>query len=256
MTSEEITIELSLRFNGKWNDIYSELKNKTETIKEEDILNHKDLMSNAISLLSYTYYPASLREIDKPPFCIFYKGDINLLKSKKILSVIGSRNNTNYGASACKRLLSNLNKDIVIISGLAKGIDSLAHENAIKYGLKTIAVLGSGIDRIYPKENIELANKIVENGGLIISEYPNFVEPEKNNFIERNRIISGLSNTILLVESYGRSGALNTCISGLNVGKQIACVPYLIGNDSNCNKLIKDGAYLIESASDLNELLK
>lgn len=253
MEARKIIIYLSLLFNGDWDLIYKELKEKT--IKFNDELKEKieEINVDAITILD-SEYPSSLKKIDKPPFVLFYKGNKELINSKSILAVIGSRNSTNYGENSIKDLFLDISKDIVIVSGLAKGIDKTAHKEALKNNLKTIAVLGCSLNYLYPKENQDVFDDILNNDGLIISEYYDKNKIDKNNFLFRNRVIAGLANSILLIESYGRSGALSTCNYGLTFGKNIACVPNQINKNSNCNKLIKDGAYLIETSQDINNL--
>lgn len=203
-------------------------------------------------------FPLLLCDLEKPPFLLFYEGDISLLDIKnryKYLAVVGSRNSTWYGNNFIENSFKTLNKDVVIVSGLARGIDSKSHEEALRNNLKTIAVLGTTLDNIYPKENYDLSRRIIENGGLILSEYPSNTEFNKDNFLRRNRIIASLSDSLFLVESYGRSGAMSTAQFALNLGKNIGCLPNLAGKESNCNLLIKDGAYLIEDSNDLYNLL-
>lgn len=251
MNINEILIGLSIIHNGDWNLIYEDIKKHNNPLKNINI-EEKIKKSNAITIMDVNLYPDRLRNSSKPPFVLFYKGNINLLNEEHILAVVGSRNNSRYGEESCFNLLKNIKKDSVIISGLARGIDTISHKASLKYGYKTIAVLGSGIDCIYPDENVELVNQIIKEGGLIISEYPFDVSPNKEQFLARNRIIASLSKGLLLVESFTRSGALNTALVALNEGKNIGCVPSLIGKNSNCNKLIKDGANLIETSEDLD----
>lgn len=228
-------------------------KNYPQDYKQEEF---KDLNLNYI-LITDDDYPRCLLNIENPPPVLFYKGNTKLLYYAgvfKYLGVVGCRNPTYYGIQMCEKIVSELSKNTVIISGLAKGIDARAHISALKAKLPTIAVLGTPIDFIYPNENSDLADNIITQGGLIISEVFIGSEPDKDNFLLRNRIIAALSDAILLVESYGRSGALSTCNMALNYGKEIACVPCLALKNSNCNKLIKDGAYLVESSEDLSFL--
>lgn len=254
MNVSEALVAISYRNEGDWMKIYSNVRgNKNPSVEynlDENLLKR----INAITILDESKYSSRLKQLEQPPFVLYYKGDISLITRDHILAVVGSRENTDYGKKACETLLKKLKKDTVIISGLAKGIDTYAHYAALKNGYKTIAVLGSGIDNIYPQNNRDLVDKIVDNGGLILSEYPHLVEPEKNNFIARNRIIAGLCSGLLLVESYGRSGALNTTLSALNLGKAIGCVPNEFGKSSNCNRLIKDGALLVENSNDVDSL--
>ena len=254
MTAREVLINLSLYKNGDWGDMYQMIlkhERAPDVVEEGELSKFK-----AITLIDNNY-PVCLRYVGCPPFTLFYKGDITLLSKldKYGLGIVGSREYSAYAKATLSEIFSKLSKDLVIISGMAKGIDRLAHEFAHKNGNKTVAILGSGIDYIYPKQNEDIYNKIIENGGLIISEYPLNTPPSKNTFLVRNRIIAGLSKTILLVESKGpRSGAFYTARYALSVGKNVACVPYRVNESSNCNVLIKDGAYLVENSDDVNSL--
>ena len=138
----------------------------------------------------------------------------------------------------------------VIVSGLAKGIDSIAHKGAIEGGGKTVAILGSGIDYCYPSENKELYDEI-KSSHLLISEYPNKSMPTPEQFPWRNRIIAGLSNTIVVAEAGIHSGTYITVADGLMNGRNICCVPHMANLNSGCNKLIKEGAALVENAKDV-----
>ncbi len=207
------------------------------------------------------YYPIQLKNIYDPPLKLYVLGDKKILKQNGI-AIVGTRKATAYGKMVSMKISKELTiNGVNIISGLAIGIDTYAHLGNISAQTneknigKTIAVLGSGIDEIYPKENIELARKIIKTGGCIISEYPKGTKPEKNNFPKRNRIISGLSKGILVVEAGIKSGALITADFGLEQGKEIFAVPGDINKTESrgSNELIKDGAKLVFSAKEILE---
>ena len=199
-------------------------------------------------------YPKQLREIYNPPKRIYAIGNIEIL-NKVGIAIVGSRKATEYGEKVAFRLSKDLSeRDIVIISGLAKGIDSHAHIGSLNVqNGKTIAVLGSGIKVIYPKENIELARQIVRKGGCIISEYPPDETPNKSNFPERNRIISGLSKGVVIVEASEKSGALITADFALEQGREVFAVPGNIYSTTSVgtNKLIQQGAKLVMAVEDI-----
>lgn len=199
-------------------------------------------------------YPKQLREIYNPPKRIYAIGNIEIL-NKVGIAIVGSRKATEYGKKVAFRLSKDLSeRDIVIISGLAKGIDSHAHIGSLNVqNGKTIAVLGSGIKVIYPKENIELARQIVRKGGCIISEYPPDDTPNKSNFPERNRIISGLSKGVVIVEASEKSGALITADFALEQGREVFAVPGNIYSKTSVgtNKLIQQGAKLVMAVEDI-----
>ena len=202
-------------------------------------------------------YPERLRNIYDPPKKLYVLGNFKILKEKAI-AIVGSRKATEYGKKVAFQISQELTKEnINIVSGLAIGIDTYAHLGAISIQnqASTIAVLGSGIDEMYPKENTELARKIIQTGGCIVSEYPLGTKPNKINFPQRNRIISGLSEGVVVVEASEKSGSLITAEFGIEQGKEIFAVPGNIDNPLNrgTNKLIQDGAKMVLSSKDILE---
>lgn len=248
----DILIYLSIVYGGDWTSIYTavtarkHLEVDTETI--EYTIN--SLKCKAITILDEGY-PKILKQIYQAPFVLFYYGDISLLNSSCV-AVVGSRNCTKYGREATDKIVKDLSPYVTIVSGMAKGIDAHAHECALKNKGKTIAVLGSGIDNCYPLENEELYENIKEKG-LIISEFPNMTPPDSFNFPTRNRIISGLSLGVVVVESKSRSGTSITVNFALAQNREVMCVPHQITSESNCNLLIKEGAVLVENGLDVLE---
>lgn len=199
-------------------------------------------------------YPKMLKHIYDAPVVLYYKGNRELLNNENIIAMIGSRQCTDYGKEVSVKLAYELaKKGICIVSGMAKGIDSYSHIGCIKAGGKTIAVLGSGVDYIYPKENVRLYNAILQTGGLIVSEYIIGTKPNKLNFPARNRIISGLSKGVVVVEAKEKSGTLNTVDFALEQGKDVFVVPGNITslNSEGTNELIKQGARCITSIEDI-----
>ena len=199
-------------------------------------------------------FPQELLSIKDPPKELYIIGNKKLL-NKKSIAIVGTRNCTKYGAECEKKIAKNISKkEICIISGMALGIDTFAHSEAIKQNGNTIAVLGGGFDYIYPEENIELFNKIIENNGLVISEYPPKTKAILSKFPYRNRIISGLSMGVLVVEAtLGRSGSLVTARYAKEQNKKIFSVPGNINlkTSKGTNWLIKDGAKLVTCAEDI-----
>lgn len=198
-------------------------------------------------------YPNKLRNIYDPPTTLYIKGNKEILNSNSI-AIIGCRECSNYGKEVARKVAYKLGKEnISIISGLAKGIDSQAHLGCLNAKGKTIAVLGSGLDRIYPKENLKLYNEIIANGGAIVSEYIIGTTPDKMNFPARNRIISGLSDGLVVVEAKQKSGTLITVDFALEQGKNIFVVPGNItsANSIGTNELIKQGAKCITTVEDI-----
>ena len=198
-------------------------------------------------------YPEKLRNIENPPSRLYVEGKPEILNEIGI-AVIGSRTNTQYGENMCKRFVKDLVKyNINIISGLAYGIDSIAHKTCLKNSGKTIAVLPSGLKNIYPKEHVELVHAIIENGGAVVSEYEENVEAEYKNFLERNRIIAGLGIGTLVVEGGARSGTSVTARFTEEQGKKVFCIPSSLENvkGKGTNELIQKGSKLVTNVDDI-----
>ena len=199
-------------------------------------------------------YPARLLEIKNPPKQLYYKGNMDILR-KPCVAVVGSRTTTAYGrntATAISRKLAQAGA--TVISGMALGIDTCAHNGALSVGGSTAAVFGCGIDVCYPPENSGLKNEI-EREGLVLSEYPPGTPAERYNFPNRNRIISGLSQIVVVVQARNRSGALITAELAAEQGREVLAVPGNIDSQYNLgnNKLIKEGATAVISADDVLE---
>lgn len=224
----------------------------------EDLDKYIEYMEkNAIKIVNIcdNEYPNKLKNIYDPPVTLYVKGNIDALNSTSI-SIVGCRECSEYGKQVSMKFAYDLAKEnISIISGMARGIDSYAHIGCINAKGKTIAVLGSGLDRIYPKENTKLYNQILSSGGAIVSEYVIGTKAVKMNFPARNRIISGLSNGILVVEAREKSGTLITVDFALEQGKDIFVIPGNITslNSFGTNDLIKQGARCVTCARDIIE---
>lgn len=252
MNQREIIIKIAIHHEGDWEKIYQTLQNKDyEEILCQDL---PKMDYKAVTILDEDY-PDYLRETFRPPFVLFYYGDISLLKDpKKNLAVIGSRAITEYGFNVTKEIVEELAKEVNVVSGLARGIDYIAHSSAINSGGKTIAILGSGIDYCYPPENIDLYNEIKKNH-LLISEYPGMTSPTPDKFPIRNRLIATIADTVLITEAYRRSGTSITASFALQFNKNICCVPYPYYRNSFCNHLIGEGAFLVQNANDVLEIM-
>jgi DNA processing protein len=199
-------------------------------------------------------YPDKLLEISTPPTILYVKGDINGLDNA--LSIVGTRKYTPYGARIAKKLSRELSESgIPIISGLALGIDSIAHKGCLDGKSKTIAVLGGGISSqaLYPKTNQSLANAIIANGGALISEFPPKSSPRRENFVLRNRIVSGISRGILVIEAPIKSGTMTTVKYALEQNRDVFAVPGNIDvkNSEGTNQLIKQGAFIVTQVEDI-----
>jgi DNA processing protein len=197
-------------------------------------------------------YPPRLKKIYDAPVILFYIGDISVLKSDAV-AVVGTRNPSQYGKMVTEKFCRDLvNYNITIVSGLARGVDTVAHRTVVKNGGKTVAVLGCGLDQVYPPENLNLAKQITENGALI-SEYRIGTIPDPGNFPRRNRIISGLSLGILVSEAGKKSGALITAYQALDQNREVFAIPGPIssGKSHGTNLLIKQGAKLVQETEDV-----
>lgn len=196
-------------------------------------------------------YPNRLREIQDPPVAITVRGNIDILK-KDIIGIVGSRNGSTNACRFTHLVAEELgDSGIIVVSGMARGIDTQAHKGSLDHG--TIAVIAGGVDNIYPRENEQLYYDIIKKGGAIISEMPLGSVPKASNFPQRNRIISGLTWGLVVVEASLRSGTLITAKFALEQGKEVFALPGSPFDERSkgCNKLIKDGATLIESPKDI-----
>ncbi|MCJ8312367.1 MAG: DNA-protecting protein DprA [Saccharospirillaceae bacterium] len=197
-------------------------------------------------------YPKLLKQIDDPPMLLWVKGDISILNNTQI-AVVGSRACTASGIQITQQICNQLAlEDILLISGGALGIDTVAHQQALKNQKKTIAVLGTGVDGFYPKQNRALFKNITQNGALI-SEFALNTAPSRFNFPKRNRIISALSTAVLVIEAHKKSGSLITARLALEQNKEVMAVPGspLSAAAQGCNELIAQGAHLIQNAQDV-----
>ena len=226
-------------------------KENRENVKREiDFIQKENIK---ILTIEDKAYPQILKTIYDYPVSIYIKGNEKILNMPAI-GIVGCRESTSYGKKVAQYFAYHLSKrNISIISGLAKGIDSQSHIGAIKAKGITIGVIGNGLDMVYPKENQYLYDKIIEENGAIISEYPIGTKPEKMNFPARNRIISGMSKGILVIEAKKKSGTLITVDFALEQGRNVYVVPGNIDemNSVGTNDLIKQGAQIVTSHRDI-----
>lgn len=203
-------------------------------------------------------YPRMLKQISDPPAVLYYKGDLFGCNLERTVAVVGSRKSTYHAKEAVNKIISELvGTDICIVSGLAAGIDTSAHNSAIENNLKTIGVIASGFDYIYPTSNKPLYEKIENGKGAVVTEYYPTFQPLKFRFPQRNRIVSGLSYGTLVAEASLKSGALITANLCLEQGRELMCIPGLISNPNTegIYKLLKNGAALVTKAEDILEAL-
>lgn len=203
-------------------------------------------------------YPKLLKEISNPPFVLYYKGDLSICNFEKTVAVVGSRKASTNGKQSLKKIIDGLNNtDICIVSGLALGIDTCAHKLAIENNLKTIGVIASGFDYIYPTQNKELYKQIENGHGVIFTEYYPTFKPLSFRFPQRNRIVTGLSYGTIVVEAAMKSGALISANLTLEQGRELMCIPGSITNPNTegIYKLLKCGATMITESDDVLEAL-
>lgn len=238
--------------------VISECRNPAVFLENYKQLNVKHLKEEFEKFPSFSIlddvYPWELSEIYNPPALIFYKGNLNLLELPK-LAVVGSRECSKTGLQSIQKIIKELNNETVIVSGLARGIDTCAHMSALQNGGKTIGVIGTGLDVFYPKANKKLQEYIGERH-LVLTEYGPGEQPLKYHFPERNRIIAGLSRAVLVSEAKMRSGSLITCERAMEEGRDVFAIPgsILDGRSDGCHHLIQEGAKLVISGHDvLNE---
>lgn len=202
-----------------------------------------------------TRYPYLLKHIDNPPTGLFMLGNLDLCNLERTIAVVGSRKASENSKNTLRKILEGFSgTDICIVSGLAEGIDTVAHKTAVDNNIKTIGVIGGGFDRLYPKSNIQLFNKIVnENGGVVFSEYWPDVDAISWHFPVRNRIVSGLSKGVLVAEAALKSGAMITGKLALEQGRELMCMPGLISNPNTQGiyKLLKQGASMVTDSQDI-----
>lgn len=270
--SSKIKLELMKKFSNTeeiWNYAFNDssklllgydenkikfcLKKAWDKIELQSLL--RKTLDKGIKMVAFNdrSYPKELRNYDYSPSMLFYKGNINKLNENYNVAIIGSRNCSIYGKNSANLISKELSiNNINIISGMARGIDSYAHKSCLENEGYTCAVLGSGIDVVYPKENKKLYDMILERG-CIISEFLPGTKPYHYNFPTRNRIISGVSNAVIVVEASEKSGSLITANLAIESGKEVIAVPGSIFSDQSrgTNKLIRDGAYPFVGFEDL-----
>lgn len=245
----EIKELLNISIN-KATDLYNDLHDYQfiEQVK-------RDIHTHEIITIIDEDYPITLKNIVDPPIVIYIKGDRSLLTEVPLLSVIGTRRPSQLANEKLDYIVKPLIKEgWTIVSGMARGVDSLAHKLTLSNAGKTVAVLGSGFNEIYPKENERLFNEIVDKG-LVISEYPPHVPPRRYHFPERNRLISGLSFGTLVIEATEKSGTLITVDQALDQGREVYAIPGSpsIPQTKGCHKMIQDGAKLVSHYEDITE---
>lgn len=259
-STPEAVLQASVRQLCEVDGIDIKTAEKIKTGVDEDFVRRQmqQIRRFDVRILSYwdSDYPAKLKSIYDPPVFLFYLGNVELLTSSRI-AIVGTRVPTAYGRAVTERLTRELVQNgFTIISGFARGVDTVAHKTALKNGGSTIAVLGNGLDYIYPPENKKLFDLMIGQD-LFLSEYAMGTKPDAGNFPKRNRIISGMSEGVLVTEAGEKSGALITALYANDQNREVFAVPGAItsGKSSGTNRLIKSGAKLVQSVEDILEEL-
>ena len=246
--------------NGEWPSLeliakIAGCRNQTLFMERYIRIDDKVLMEefkefDSISIMD-SEYPEELLWMHNPPVLLFYSGNIDLLKHPKI-AVVGSRSCSRTGIQSVEKIINELNNELIVVSGLAKGIDAAAHYAAIRNGGKTIGVIGTGLDVFYPRSNKQL-QKYMSGSHLVLTEYGPGQSPQKHHFPERNRIIAGLSRAVIVAEARMRSGSLITCERAMEEGRDVFAIPgsILDGHSDGCHHLIQEGAKLVTSGKDV-----
>lgn len=237
--------------NIKKAEVFVEKRDKTNPDKVLD-----EIIRRNLSFITFEdeNYPYMLKNISDPPMVLYVKGDLNLCNLEKTLAVVGSRRASTNAKDVLAKILGGLkNTDICVVSGLASGIDTTAHNAALSNNLKTIGVIASGFDYVYPTSNKELYRKIEDGNGAILSEYFPTFQPLPFRFPHRNRIVSGISYGTLVAEAALKSGALITANLCLEQGRELMCIPGLVSNPNTegIYKLLKQGAAMVTEAEDI-----
>ncbi len=253
----EATPAKLLKIQGIGDKTVKQLNFKEALLQAEKEL--KFVEKNNIQILFYadSAYPKRLKNCHDSPILLYYKGNADL-NTQRIISIVGTRNATEYGKNLCRQLIEELQKlNILVVSGLALGIDGAVHKECLKYHTKTVGVLGHGLDKLYPSQNRLIAEKMVDCGGLL-SEYPSGTMPDRENFPQRNRIVAGIADAIVVVEASVKGGALITAEIANSYNRDVFAFPGRIGDEfsEGCNFLIRNNkAALLSCVADLGYVL-
>lgn len=247
MNQRDKIIQLAIQNQGEWIKI-------TQAIQQNQPIHHLQQPQTPCITILDEEYPNVLKQLRYPPWVLFYEGDISLLK-KKCITIVGSRELSYYGQQCTNLIATTLSKKYVIVSGLAKGADACAHDAAIRSFGKTIGVIGSGLNFIYPRCNASLYREMKKHH-LILSEYPFDVPIQKHHFVWRNRILAALGDKCIVTSAKKRSGTMLTVNEAITLGKEVWCVPYEMNQieGEGCNLLIEQGAQILYDTKQLYEL--
>lgn len=255
----DVLLMLSIRYKGDWKAMYQAIKRK-DPYSGEEVKQAYEKTKAKFLTLSDEDYPRAFTNQCNPPFLLYYYGNIKLLKEKYILTAVGSRNPTLYQADTTYHLIKEVvqksNREVVIVSGLAKGIDALAMRACIQEKGKVIGVIGSGIDNPYPSESQDIYEYCKTENGLILSEYPLDLEAKPENFVFRNRLLVAIGKCLFVGAGKNRSGTSASIRYAIDAGKEILALPCNISGDDLTNTLIRDGARSVLSSQDILDTIK
>lgn len=259
MNPREVLLTMSYLKSGDWNQIYESIKNK-ERLKDEDIIKaKKETKANFITVVDENY-PECFKHLYNPPFLLYYYGNLSLLSYKYRLTAIGTRKPTLYQNNTVYSFLQEcedkFDNKMVIISGMAKGIDQSAMKAAMDKGAPLIAVIGSGIDNPYPKDNDGIYDYCKGGNGLVLSEYPLKTQAQPNNFVFRNRILAALSYVTFVGGGKKISGSMSTVHHSVELNNEILALPCNTTGDDLTNILIRDGATSVLTSEDIIEAVR
>jgi DNA processing protein len=255
----DVLLTLSVSNGGDWTGIYKDIKAKRPISDEESKLCYQNTKANFVTICD-SDYPECFKRISNPPFLLYYYGKKELLSSKYRLTVVGTRNPTIYQSDTVYNLIQEveklMNNEVVIVSGMAKGIDQVSMEAARNLNAPVVSVIGSGIDNPYPNENEGIYEYCLKGNGLVVSEYPALGKAKPENFLFRNRLLVGLSETVFVGGGKNRSGTSSSVRIAIENNKEIMALPCNITGDDLTNSLIADGARSVLCAKDIVECLK
>lgn len=258
MDAKQILLALSYKNQGQWESIYNDLEKKNRVTGDDYHLAEKNTKSSYFSIID-DVYPDGLKEVAKPPILLYYYGNLSLLRYRYRLTVVGSRRPTLYQNNIVYSFISEceekLNNELVIISGMAKGIDQAGMKAAMDRNAPVISVIGSGIDNPYPDENDGIYEYCKSGKGLVISEYPGMLNAKPDNFVMRNRILAGLSMLTFVGAGKQRSGTVVTVRHSIDKNNEILALPCNTTGDDFTNILIKEGATSVLTSNDLLEAI-
>ena len=252
-SKRDIIIYFSVMNNGDWDKTYLAIKNKEEINWELYEKLPSRIKDNCITIFDEDY-PVLLSRIYQPPLVLYYRGNRDLIKDQtKLVAVVGTRNPSEYGIEATNMVADALSGDYVLVSGMAKGIDGIAHRRVIENKGKTIAVIAGGIEDIYPPENEDLYYELCKSQ-LVLAERP-YSDLRREYFPYRNRIIVGMSKALIVPEAYFNSGSMVSVHLANNMGREVLCVPHPFNSQTVNNVLIQEGAFVANDKKEILDIL-